>query len=89
MAHQKLSPIQWYHARTPLWEMPPWVYGLRSVMMNKRYLSDLHLPWDYGLSADCHLLCRHRRGPLPFSFRPGMWEHLEARRRRCRCSCAE
>ena len=51
MTQQKLSTIQWYHARTPLWEMPPWVYGLRSVMMNKRYLSDLHLPWDYGLSA--------------------------------------
>ena len=81
MTDSQLHMIWWYHARTPFYDVPMWVYGLRFATTGQKYMTDFYLPWDYGLTADCQLLCRHhycRR--LPFQFMPELWEKLKGRR---------
>ena len=80
MSTEQLRNIRWYHEQTPHYEVPAWVYGLRYMTVDKQFVTDLYLPWDYGLEADCRLLCRHRRGQLPFSYMEGMWQKLAARK---------
>ena len=81
MSTEQIVRIREYHDQTPFYEVPTWVYGLRFAMLNKCYLTDTYLPWGYGLTGDCDLLCRHRRGRLPFFFMPGLWDRLEVRKR--------
>ena len=80
MTGDQVDMIQWYYDRTPRGEIPLWVQGLRHNIDMEPYAVDIYLPWDYGLSTDLLLLRRHRRGPLPFTFTPGLWEKLEKRR---------
>ena len=73
--------IKKYHAVTRCHEVPLWVYGLRFATGTKKYAMDFYMPWDYGLGADCQLLCRHRlSGRLPFQPMPSLWEKLQGRK---------
>ena len=73
MSDEQIKLIKYYHTRTPHYEVPLWVYGLRIVSTNNKYVTDFYMPWDYGLNMDCQLLCRHRHGArLPFVFMPGL-----------------
>ena len=81
MSESQMLLIKKYHAATPFYEVPLWVYGLRFAMGTKKYATDFYMPWDYGLGADCQLLCRHRlSGRLPFEFMPSLWEKLQGRK---------
>ena len=81
MTRDQLCIIKRYYERTPSCELPQWVHGLAHYYSGRpnQYCSSMQ--WDYGLTQDMELLCRDRRGSLPFVVSEGLWDDLRQRRR--------
>ena len=82
MKPEQVQKINWYLGQTQFYAVPPWVFGLRYATTNKRCLSEMCLPWGYGLDSDCELLSRYRLDrQLPFACMPGLLDKLDARKK--------
>ena len=81
MTAEQLQIIHEYSIRALICDLHQWLYGLRFIVPeSESRLFGWYLQWDYGLSMDIELLCRHRGGWLPFEFMPHLWTILEVRR---------
>ena len=85
LSQEQISRIRVYGDQTPRHELPLWFYAFRFAMSRghcaDESLGHAFMPWDYGLDADCRLLCRMRRdGRVPFESIPQLWQSLETRR---------
>ena len=70
----------WTTVWTPEYEIPLWMSGFLFYVHGQHLLRDSHLPWDYGLCEDLDVLCKHRRGPVPFDSMADLWPKLRERR---------
>ena len=80
MTDDQLRIIQYYYEQTVDREIPQWVHGLIHYYSGQENASCGTMQWDYGLSNDQALLCRHRRGPLPFAVPEDLWTGFNRRR---------
>ena len=78
---EQLKLIREYYDATPERNLPQWARALRYVFTGKHDIRERHFCWDYGMSTEVDLLCRHRKDRrLPFDFHHKVWERLEERK---------